>query len=268
MEDGEVRARVAEVESLLDAIEDDPAATEAVAAVVELYGEALGRIVSGADPTEDELVSHLLLLHDLHPVDLETRVRNALEEVKPYLHSHGGDVELVEIDDGIARLRLAGTCNGCPSSSTTMRLAIEEAVNRAAPELEGIDAEGVTEAGPALVQLSSFGNAPATGPAGSWSIVGSLPQLAGGETVVREVGGEPLLFARVDGTPYSYRGPCPACAAGLEGAELEDAELACPGCGRRYDLRRAGRCLDAPNLSLEPVPLLESEAGLLKVAVA
>ncbi|HEX3268678.1 MAG TPA: NifU family protein [Gaiellaceae bacterium] len=268
MEDGEVRARVAEVESLLDAIEGNEAATEAMAAVVELYGEALGRLVAGADPVEDELVSHLLLLHDLHPVDLETRVRNALEEVKPYLRSHGGDVELVEIKDDVARLRLAGTCNGCPSSSTTMRLAIEDAVNRAAPELAGIDAEGVPETGPTLVQLGSFGKAPAAGAEGSWSIVGSLPQLAGGGTVVREVGGEPLLFARVDGTPYSYRGPCPACAAGLEGAELDDAELACPGCGRRYDLRRAGRCLDVPSLSLEPVPLLESQAGLLKVAVA
>lgn len=268
MEDGEVRARVAEVESLLDAIEGNEAATEAMAAVVELYGEALGRLVAGADPVEDELVSHLLLLHDLHPVDLETRVRNALEEVKPYLRSHGGDVELVEIKDDVARLRLAGTCNGCPSSSTTMRLAIEDAVNRAAPELAGIDAEGVPETGPTLVQLGSFGEAPAAGAEGSWSIVGSLPQLAGGGTVVREVGGEPLLFARVDGTPYSYRGPCPACAAGLEGAELDDAELACPGCGRRYDLRRAGRCLDVPSLSLEPVPLLESQAGLLKVAVA
>jgi Fe-S cluster biogenesis protein NfuA/nitrite reductase/ring-hydroxylating ferredoxin subunit len=268
VEDGEVRARVAEVDSLLDAIEGNEAATEAIAAVVELYGEALGRLVSGADPVEDELVSHLLLLHDLHPVDLETRVRKALEEVKPYLRSHGGDVELVEIEDGVARLRLAGTCNGCPSSSTTMRLAIEDAVNRAAPELAGIDAEGVAETGPTLVQLGSFGEAPAAGAEGSWSIVGSLPQLAGGGTVIREVGGEPLLFARVDGTPYSYRGPCPACAAGLEGAELDDAELACPGCGRRYDLRRAGRCLDVPSLSLEPVPLLESQAGLLKVAVA
>jgi nitrite reductase/ring-hydroxylating ferredoxin subunit len=93
-----------------------------------------------------------------------------------------------------------------------------------------------------------------------------MPQLSGGEPVVREVGGERVLFARVGGTPYAYRGPCPACEAPLEGAELDDGELVCPGCGRRFDLRRAGRCLDAPSLSLEPVPLLESDAGLLKVA--
>lgn len=264
----EVRDKVARVESLLEAIEDDARATEAVGALVELYGEALARLVGGADPLEDELVSHLLLLHDLHPVDLETRVGQALEEVKPYLRSHGGDVELVGIDDGVARLRLAGTCNGCPSSSATMRLAIEEAVMKAAPELSAVEAEGVAdEQPPPLLQLGSI-DRPAAPPNGSWSIVGGLPGLSAGEPVVREVGGEAVLFARVSGTPYAYRGPCPACEAPLDGATLADAELACSGCGRRFDLRRAGRCLDAPSLSLEPVPLLESEAGLLKVAVA
>jgi Fe-S cluster biogenesis protein NfuA/nitrite reductase/ring-hydroxylating ferredoxin subunit len=250
---------VAHVEELLTRIEDDPAACEAVAAVVELYGEALRRLVSGVDPAQDELLSHLLVLHDLHPVAVESRVEAALDEVRPYLRSHGGDVELVAVEDGVANLRLAGTCNGCPSSSATMRLAVEEAVLKAAPELSRVEAEGATaaEAKPALLQIGSLDR---------WSTVGGMPQLSGGEPVVREVDGERVLFARVGGTPYAYRGPCPACEAPLEGAALDEGELVCPGCGRRFDLRRAGRCLDAPSLSLEPVPLLESDAGLLKVA--
>jgi Fe-S cluster biogenesis protein NfuA/nitrite reductase/ring-hydroxylating ferredoxin subunit len=252
---------VAHVEELLTRIEDDPAACEAVAAVVELYGEALRRIVervaAGEPFDKDELLSHLLVLHDLHPVGVEGRVEAALDEVRPYLRSHGGDVELVAVEDDVAKLRLAGTCNGCPSSSATMRLAVEEAVLKAAPELSRVEAEGATGAKPALLQLGSLDR---------WSTVGGMPQLAGGEPVVREVGGERLLFARVGGTPYAYRGPCPACGAALDGAELAEGELVCSGCGRRFDLRRAGRCLDAPSLSLEPVPLLESEAGLLKVA--
>jgi Fe-S cluster biogenesis protein NfuA/nitrite reductase/ring-hydroxylating ferredoxin subunit len=271
MEDREVRERVARVESLLERIDDDETATEAVAAVVELYGEALGRLVSGADPVEDELVSHLLLLHGLHPLDLETRVAHGLDEVRPYLQSHGGDVELVAIADGVARVRLEGSCNGCPSSSATMRLAIEDALAKAAPELAGVEAEGVAEPAPApaLLQLGTVRRPEAPSAAGDgWSIVGALPQLAAGGTLVRDVRGDSMLFVRVDGTPYAYRGPCPACSAALEGAEVDGGELACPGCGRRYDLRRAGRCLDVPSLSLEPVPLLESEAGLLKVAVA
>lgn len=154
MDDAEVRGLVARVESLLGGL--DERATEAVQALVELYGEALARFMRGANPTQDELLSHLLLVHDLHPVDVETRVRGALDDVRPYLGSHGGDVELLAVEDGVARVRLGGTCNGCPSSSVTLRNAIEEAIMRAAPELEGVDAEGVTEPQPALVQIGSL----------------------------------------------------------------------------------------------------------------
>jgi Fe-S cluster biogenesis protein NfuA len=151
-----VRERVARVEAVLDAIEDDPAAVEAVAAVVELYGDALARIVAGADPAADELVSHLLLVHDLHPVDVETRVRTALEDVRPYLGSHGGDVELLGVEGGVARLRLGGTCNGCPSSTVTLKNAVEQAILKAAPELDGIEAEGVVDTPSPLVQIGSL----------------------------------------------------------------------------------------------------------------
>jgi Fe-S cluster biogenesis protein NfuA len=156
VENAEVRERIARLEALLEQIDDDSAATEAVQAVVDLYGEALARILAGADPVEDELVSHLLLVHDLHPVDVETRVRRALEEVRPYLGSHGGDVELLGVEGGVARLRLAGTCNGCPSSTVTLQNAIEDALFKAAPDLERIDAEGVAEPQPVLVQIGSL----------------------------------------------------------------------------------------------------------------
>jgi Fe-S cluster biogenesis protein NfuA len=156
MQDAEVRVLVERVEGLLERL--DAHGVEAVQALVDLYGEALARFVAGADPVEDELLSHLLLVHDLHPVDIETRVRRALEGVRPYLGSHGGDVELLGIADGVARLRLAGTCNGCPSSTVTLQHAIEEAIMRAAPDLERIDAEGVAEPKPAqaLVQIGSL----------------------------------------------------------------------------------------------------------------
>jgi Fe-S cluster biogenesis protein NfuA len=144
---------VGRAEALLDEIVGDPKATAAVQAVVELYGEALARIVAGVDPVDDELVSHLLLVHDLHPVDVETRIRTALDEVRPYLGSHGGDIELLEVEDGVARLRLDGTCNGCPSSRVTLQHAVEEAVLKAAPDVERIEAEGMAEPEPPLVQI-------------------------------------------------------------------------------------------------------------------
>ena len=152
------RELVGRAEALLDAIADDAEATAAVQAVVELYGEALRRLVAGADPVEDELLSHLLLVHDLHPVDVETRIRTGLDEVRPYLGSHGGDIELLEVEDGVARLRLGGTCNGCPSSRVTLQNAVEEVVLRVAPEVERIEAEGVAESQPEpqLVQIGAL----------------------------------------------------------------------------------------------------------------
>jgi Fe-S cluster biogenesis protein NfuA len=148
VDDREVQERVARIEVLLEHVGDDPKAAEAIQAIVELYGEGLSRLLAGADPLEDELLSHLLLVHDLHPTSVETRILQALDEVRPYLDSHGGDVELLRVEDGVARVRLEGTCNGCPSSAVTLKLAIEEAVMKAAPELERIEAEGVAEPKP------------------------------------------------------------------------------------------------------------------------
>jgi Fe-S cluster biogenesis protein NfuA len=152
MDDGQARELVARIEALLEQVHD----VELVQALVDLYGEGLRRIVQH-DPgvatalAGDELVSHLLLLHDLHPEPLETRVRRGLDEVRPYLEQHGGDVELLGVDGGVARLRLQGTCNGCPSSTATLKLAIEEAIHRVAPDIDEIEAEGAADAG--LLQI-------------------------------------------------------------------------------------------------------------------
>ena len=87
-------------------------------------------------------MASLLLVHGLHPYDVETRVEQALDGVRPYLGSHGGDVELLGVtDDGVVRLRLLGSCDGCPSSSVTLKLAVEEAIEAAAPEVDGIEVE-------------------------------------------------------------------------------------------------------------------------------
>jgi Fe-S cluster biogenesis protein NfuA len=153
--------RVARIDTLLDEVETlDPrgrdTATELVQALLDLYGEGLARIASRCAelPVDDELVAHLLLLHGLHPVPLTERVHGALEEVRPYLAAHGGGVELLGVDDGVVRLRLEGACNGCPSSAVTLKLAVEEAIQKAAPDIERIEAEGAAEpAPPGLLQI-------------------------------------------------------------------------------------------------------------------
>jgi Fe-S cluster biogenesis protein NfuA len=151
MDDAAARERVATVEALLDQAEalPDSAArelcTELVASLLDTHGDALERLVQQVrDPAalaRDELVSHLLLVHGLHPTPVEARVRGALDEVRPYLESHGGNVELVSVEDGKVGLRLEGSCSGCPSSAVTLRHGIEEAIYKAAPDVERVVAE-------------------------------------------------------------------------------------------------------------------------------
>src|SRR6185312_8415915 len=94
---------------------------------------------------DDGIVASLMLIHDLYPVPVEERVADALEEVRPYMESHGGNVELVSLEDGVVRLRLEGSCDGCPASSSTLELAIKTALDEAAPDLTGIEVEGLEQ---------------------------------------------------------------------------------------------------------------------------
>ncbi len=280
LEDRELQERVARMETLLGEIEalKDPRArskaAEVVGVLLDLYGDGLARMMDLVHETgnykafesfaQDELVSHLLLLHGLHPLDVETRVVQALEEVRPYLQSHGGNVEFLGVKGGVARLRMQGSCDGCPSSAMTLKLAIEEAVLKAAPDLDGIEAEGVAEPKPApnIVAGPTLRRKEKKQPeedGASWTVVGGLPQLSGGGMLAKEISGEPVLFVKLVNDLYAYRNLCPGCEASLEEGILKVAELRCPGCEHRYDVRRAGRCLDAPQLHLEPVPLLETE---------
>jgi len=153
----ELVERVQDLLGSLDEIADPSAQArvgELVGAVLELYGAGLDRILgiltdagdAGLPIREalldDGIVSSLLLIHGLYPVPLEERVVEALDSVRPFLASHGGNVELISVEDGIARLQLQGSCNGCPSSAATLEHALREAIDAAAPDLLGLEVEG------------------------------------------------------------------------------------------------------------------------------
>jgi Fe-S cluster biogenesis protein NfuA len=94
----------------------------------------------------DDLVSSLLLLYGLHPLDLPTRIFQALEKTRPYLHSHGGNVEFVRLSDaGAVTLRLGGSCNSCAPSAATLQSAVEQAIYDAAPDVTVIVIEGAIQ---------------------------------------------------------------------------------------------------------------------------
>jgi Fe-S cluster biogenesis protein NfuA len=168
--------RIGRIETLIEEIERfaDPAtrarAREIVQALLEFHGAALSNVVSIITRTgvpgrnileevvRDDLAANLLLLHDLHPHDLASRVSQALDRVRPQLHGHGGDVELLGVEDGIVRLRMRGSCHGCPSSSASLRQTIETAILDAAPDVAAIEVEGVVEPPPlSLLPIVTIG---------------------------------------------------------------------------------------------------------------
>ena len=127
-------------------------AVELMQLLSELYCTGLSRVMELVDQhapelsqhiVGDELLASLLVANGLHPDDIATRIANALDKVRPFLAGHGGDVELLEIDErvGAVRLRLLGSCDGCPSSAVTLRTTVERAILDAAPEVMIIDVE-------------------------------------------------------------------------------------------------------------------------------
>jgi Fe-S cluster biogenesis protein NfuA/nitrite reductase/ring-hydroxylating ferredoxin subunit len=300
----DVRSAGERVENLIGELQAVPdpragrAAEELVRTLVDLYGEGLAHVmhiaadsansVKSADLGDDRdagggivgqliadpLVASLLLVHDLHPLDVDTRIQRALDDVRPYLGSHAGGVEYLGVDDeGVVRLKLEGSCHGCPSSTVTVRLAIEKAIQEAAPETVRVDVAGVVAepTGPALLQIGRrapeqtplpTGATPTTAvEADGWAHLPPWPA-GGADARAVNLAGIPVLVCRVDGDMFAYRDTCPECAAPLSGGQLAGQSLQCAACGRHYDVRMAGAGLDDPRRHLEPLPLLDDGSGL------
>ncbi len=79
-------------------------------------------------------------------MDLLKRVEIALDTIRPYLETDGGNVTIEEITpENIVRLRLLGSCGSCPMSIMTLKAGIEQAIKRAVPEITGVEAVNLTD---------------------------------------------------------------------------------------------------------------------------
>ncbi|HSO93585.1 MAG TPA: NifU family protein [Candidatus Dormibacteraeota bacterium] len=288
------------LESLVQEIDSLPAgrardtAVEIVQELMDLHGSGLERMLEliheskeGGQPMIERLaadpeVSGLLLLHDLHPAPLEERVMKALASVRPYLETHGGNVELLRLgDDGVAHLRLEGSCHGCASSAVTLELAIEQALNEAAPDLSGIEVEGVVEnkpraMPPGFIPLQAVGPRPngakpngvhAAPSAPSWQPLSGLTGMEDGELRTVDVAGTETIVCRLGPSLLAYENRCPGCAFPLGDALIDGTTLTCPHCSRRFDLVHAGRAVDDPSLHLQPLPILHDVGGEARIAI-
>jgi Fe-S cluster biogenesis protein NfuA/nitrite reductase/ring-hydroxylating ferredoxin subunit len=296
VEERELHKRLAHVDALVGELQQlpDPASRavveELLSTVLDLHGEALSRMLDVAGPrgdpaadrllermAADEVIRSVLLLHGLHPLDLRTRVEGALESVRPYMRSHGGGVELLGVAGDIVRIRLEGHCQGCPSSTVTLKLAVEKAIYDAAPDvsaIEVVEPENGQPSGPP--QISGLMKLPmvaspipavrSVSPAGDWVTLAARATHIGEGTVLKTtVSGDSVLIARAGSVFYAYAASCPACAGAMDDAALDGTALVCDVCGARYDIRRAGAGIES-DLRMEPLPLLE-ESGVLRIAI-
>lgn len=270
-------------------------AEELARELTDLYGAALARIMqlaADADPgvierfANDDLVASLLLVHELHPHGLEQRIENALDSVRPYLGSHGGDVALLEVVDGpdgsVVRLQFAGSCKSCPSSAVTLELTVEDAVRAAAPEMSSIEVVAAEKESASTVipidslmkRVQSTGNASA-----AWHQVPDIADLEAGEVAGFLVAGVPILACRIGDHLYAYHDRCGSCQESLAGAALHrrmgsaigEAVLRCPHCHSHFDAVHAGGSLDESAdtaVHLDPIPLLTRDGVLCAAVVA
>jgi Fe-S cluster biogenesis protein NfuA len=270
-------------------------AEELLRLVADLYGAGLERVLelaydAGALSEElletladDELVSGLLLVHGLHPYPVEERVGRALDKVRPYMGTHGGDVELMEVtDEGVVRLRMLGSCDGCASSAVTLDLAVKDAIEAAAPEIVRIEVveESPAKSSAGLISVDSLTSRLRTaeaveivGSQPTWESIGALADLPTASLWPISVGGLDVVVCRIGQALYAYRDACASCQESLATAAVEkrlgqqgSAVLTCPTCRSHFDVRRAGVGIDDDTLHLEPLPLLERD-GVIEIAV-
>ncbi|HBL26356.1 MAG TPA: hypothetical protein DD490_05925 [Acidobacteria bacterium] len=209
---------------------------------------------------DDPGVYALFSMHGLVKADLTPRVQRVLDEVRPYMQSHGGDAELVEVVGTTARIRLTGACHGCSMSAVTLRNSIEEALRAHVPEIETV--EPVTgEPTPAFVSLDSLRRG---GDRNGW-IEGPLAaELEDGKPLRFDCEAASLLLLRFGDVVQAFRNACAHMGLPLDGGlvDREAGTLTCPWHGFRFD-GRTGECLTAPQAQLETFPLRIEQGRIL-----
>lgn len=291
IEERDAEELVAQLNSLVEQLEQYPdtdvreKALDLVQLIVELYGESLRRIIATLESEprreeilerlfKDEVIRAMLLIHGLVPINLYDRIAVKLSELRPLLVSQGCDVELMGIEDRKARVRLIRSGKGAPPVAV-LKAEIEEALREVAPDLVGIEIDGLLEqiqgtakaaaalgrmiekprpeSKPALVQIKR--KQPEAGAAANtWVPVIRSQSIEEGQFSIVNVEDINVLILKLDGDFYAYRNACAAGGQALDDALFQSPMLSCSCHGYGYDLRR-GNCIERPDLQLVPVPL-------------
>jgi Fe-S cluster biogenesis protein NfuA/nitrite reductase/ring-hydroxylating ferredoxin subunit len=254
-------AALAQLEQLVATLEreGDERALLALQLVDAVHRPALERIAAGE--IDHPLVEHLLAMYGFG-LEPELLAEEALDTVRPYIESHGGEVELLAVDEGVVHVRLQGACVGCAGSAMTLRRGIEEALREHMPGFREVVAEEAA-AEPAITGVA-LPMADARRPV--FVDVGDEASLAEGVLLAVDADGTPVLLARHGGEVYALRNGCAVDGLPLEGSRLSaEGVLVCPWHNCAYDVRSGLRVDDGSGrLGVVPVAVRD---GTLKVAV-
>jgi len=260
-------AAVAELNTLVETLErdGDERALLLLELVDAIHRPALERVVAG--DLDHPLAQTLLAMYDLIDVEPDILVEEALDEIRPYIESHGGHVELLEVDGGAVHLRLGGACDGCAGSAMTLTRGIEQSLREHFPAFKRIVAHSPE---PELLQIEMVqpgSAAVASLPRPVFAEVGELGALPPGTMRVVDADGIGVLLANVDGDVYALRDGCPVDGRTLAGGRLTGAVVVCPWHNCAYDARSGKRADDEPGAADLAVVPIAVQDGALKVAV-
>jgi Fe-S cluster biogenesis protein NfuA/nitrite reductase/ring-hydroxylating ferredoxin subunit len=229
------------------------------AAIEALHKEALRRLIRMLKDTAalaelraavaDPIVHGVLTFHGLLREPLLARLERALEEVRPFMRGHGGDVELVRFDAPDAvDIRLVGACHGCPASGETLREGVERAIRTHCPEIvhvRQVSKGAVKAAGEAVQFISPFAANTDVG----WIDAAQLDEVPEGGVLERKVAGRSVLLSRREERVSCFDNACAHLGMPLEMGDIAEGVITCTYHGFRY-LLETGECLTAPEVQL------------------
>ncbi|GBD22207.1 Fe/S biogenesis protein NfuA [bacterium HR28] len=216
----------------------------------------------------DPAVSLLLELYELDEAGQRARVNRILAEVQPYIASHGGELRVLSVQNGVVRIQLGGACSGCPAVGQTLRQVVETALREGMPEFERLEVELVSPAprpAPPGRRRVSVPVQDAGRPGLEWETVASLETVPEVGILRIDTRGLSVLLVRRGDDIYAYRNACPGTPLPLSmGHDIswEEGIITCPWHGCRFDLH-SGRRLDRAGRSLEVVPVAVQDGQII-----
>lgn len=234
-------------------------------AIEELHKTALKHLIKSIKSesisalrhaVDDEVVYAVLLYHELvkpPQPPLEKRIQTALDEVRPGLQSHHGDVELVAIKlPDTVEVRLVGTCSNCPASTLTLTQGVEEAIKSHCPEITKIIA---VNSNSKVDNSNSTVTSPFSPQRGStWIRVTTVEQIPESGILAVSFAGNSLILYRHGMHITCYHNACTHLESALDQGAVENGIITCPNHGFQYRLD-TGECLTIPDVSLHSYPL-------------